>query len=255
MSQRPPLKLGDNRSFRSHYQELRAGDRIAGLLNIKPNEEDLFLDLSERGIVLFPSALAQKLSRCKCFQALVLGQWMVPNTTVVRDRHDMIRLIPRFGRNGIRRVITKQSRHNCGLGINIWDSAEQVYNQACFGSLAYPFVIQPFIEDAVDIRVIVLGHYREAYWRKNSGTFRNNIFFGGKSGPVELSSEQWRLCERIMSRGRFPYAHIDLLVTQEGATYLSEINLRGGLKGARIDHPEYQQIIKELEERFLAETT
>jgi len=179
---------------------------------------------------------------------------MVPHTYAVRDRHDMINIINLYGREGISSVVTKQNRHNCGLGIHLWDSIESVYNQACFGGLVYPFVVQPFVPDVTDVRVIILGDYTEAYWRKNSDTFRNNIFFGGKSGPFELSKEQWEFCRQVMKRGKFPYAHLDLMISRNGNTYLAEINLRGGLKGARITTAEYKRRVNEIERSFLEES-
>ncbi len=249
--ERRRLVFRDNRSFRDHFHQLTRGDVVLGLLNIKPTEEVLFLDLVERGVTLFPPALAQELSRSKCLQAMVYQHWMVPLTFVARDRHDMIRNIERYAREGVKEVITKQNRHNCGLGIHIWTSIEQAYNQACFGSLAYPFVVQPFVETSLDVRVIVLGYYVEAYWRNNPHCFRNNLYFGGQCDRYELSDEQWQLCQEVMARGKFPYAHIDLMVTSAGETYLSEINLRGGLKGAAISTAEYKKRIKDLDSAFL----
>ena len=41
-----------------------------------------------------------------------------------------------------------------------------------------------------------------------------------------------------MKRGKFPYAHIDLLTTEDGHNYLSEIALNGGMKGSRITREE-----------------
>ncbi len=245
------LILRDNRSFRRHVHELTEGDVLVGLLNIKPTEEVLFLDLVERGVILFPPALAQELSRSKCLQAMVYGPLMVPLTFVARDRHDLIRHIEPYAREGVERVITKQNRHNCGLGIHVWPSIEDVHNQACFGSLAYPFVVQPFVDTVLDVRVIVLGEYVEAYWRKNRHCFRNNLYFGGECDRYELSGEQWRICQEAMRRGKFPYAHLDLMVTRSGRTYLSEINLRGGLKGARISTDEYHRRIQAIEEGFV----
>ncbi|WP_246325438.1 ATP-grasp domain-containing protein [Dissulfurirhabdus thermomarina] len=259
MSDAPPETgiriVRDNRTFRELYPDLRAGDVVVGLLNLKPTEESLFLDLSERGVRLFPPALAQHLSRSKCLQAMVLGRWMVPDTFVARDRHDLVRQLNRYGARGHGAVVTKQNRFNCGLGIHRWESLEAVYNQACFGSLAYPFVVQPFLEGARDIRVVILGDYVEAYWRENPNSFRNNLFFGGRSGHHRLTPEQEALCRDAMARGRFPYAHVDLLVAPDGTAYLSEINLRGGLKGARIDHRAYQEKIEELNAAFLREVT
>ncbi len=248
---RPPFVLTDNRSFRTHLSELGPGDTVIGLLNIKPTEEVLFLDLVERGVRLFPPALAQQLSRSKCLQAMVYRDWMLPNTFVARDRYDMIRHICIYGHEGIGAVVTKQNRLNCGLGIHVWLSIEEVYNHVCFGSLSYPFVVQPLVEDVTDVRVIIIGDYSEAYWRHNPDSFRNNIYFGGDSGEYELSSAQQELCQEVMERGKFPYAHLDLMVTRDGRTYLAEINLRGGLKGAKISGEEYRRRIEAIERSFL----
>jgi ribosomal protein S6--L-glutamate ligase len=43
-----------------------------------------------------------------------------------------------------------------------------------------------------------------------------------------------------MQRGSFPYGHIDLMVTPQGNSFLAEINLRGGIRGARITPEEYR---------------
>jgi glutathione synthase/RimK-type ligase-like ATP-grasp enzyme len=248
---RPPLIITDNRSFRAHLSKLSSGDTVVGLLNIKPTEQVLFLDLVERGIRLFPPALAQQLSRSKCLQAMVYREYMVPHTFVARDRHDMIKQINAYGLEKIGPVVTKQDRFNCGLGVHLWSSIEEAYNQACFGSLNYPFVVQPYVETAIDVRVVIIGDYSEAYWRRNPHSFRNNMFFGGDSGEYELSSVQWVLCRNVMERGKFPNAHIDLIVTTNGTTYFGEINLRGGLKGAGISGPEYQERIKAMEKAFV----
>lgn len=248
---RPRLAITENRSFREHLADLREGDKVAGLLNLKPTEEVLFLDLVERGVILCPSALSQQLSRSKCLQAMVFKEWMVPHTFVARDRNDLVQGITTYGAQGIKAVVTKQNRLNCGLGIHLWPSMEDLYNQASFGSLTYPFVVQPFVESVLDVRVIIIEDYLEAYWRHNPYTLRNNLYFGGKSGEYELSEEQLSLCRKVMTRGKFPYAHIDLMVTPGKDTYLSEINLRGGLKGAKISTQDYQQRIKAIETAFV----
>jgi len=41
------------------------------------------------------------------------------------------------------------------------------------------------------------------------------------------------------------------MVTEDGTTYFGEINLRGGLKGAKISGPEYQERIKAMETVFV----
>lgn len=229
---------------------LHSDDLLLGLLNLKKAEETMFLYLVEKGIKLFPSALSQQLSRSKCMQTFVYVDLMVPHTFVARDRHDMIRNIERYGKEGIGQVVVKQNRTNCGLGISLWSSMEDVYNQTCFGSLEYPFVVQPFLESVVDLRVIILGEYEEAYSRKSRGSFRNNIMFGGSSEAYVLSAGQRELCALVMEKGAFPYAHIDLMITPENNIYFSEINLRGGLKGAVISEQEYRERINRIHEAF-----
>jgi ribosomal protein S6--L-glutamate ligase len=182
---------------------------------------------------------------------MIYKEWMAPYTFVARDRHDMIKQINVYGREKIGAVVTKQDRFNCGIGVHIWPSIEHVYNQLNFGHLNYPFVLQPFINEVLDVRVIIIGDYNEAYWRHNPYSFRNNIFFGGNSGEYELSPHQWDFCQNVMERGKFPNAHIDLMVTKDKITYLSEINLRGGLKGAKISGAEYRERINALEDNFI----
>jgi len=82
-------------------------------------------------------------------------------------------------------VVTKQEGMHCGHGIRRWDSAEVLYNTVAFTDSAYPFVLQPFLPDITDVRVIVVGDYVEAYLRENLST----------SGPISPWGEQagrWR---------------------------------------------------------------
>lgn len=237
--------------FRAKFYELSSSDIIIGCLNIKPSEEYIFTDLLSRGVVLFPSALSQQLTRSKCFQATVFKKYMVPSTTVIRDKNDILSAITNYNSLKITKVITKQDRANCGLGINIWPSIEDLYNNVSFGHIKFPFVLQPFIENALDVRIIILGDYLEAYWRKNDNNIRNNISRGGTSGTYNLSENKLMLCKEIMQRGQFPYAHIDLIITPQNEIFFSEIALRGGIKGAQISPANYLKQIKKLEDSFI----
>ncbi len=255
---RPPWVILSNRALRERYHELRKGDLFLGMLSIKPTEEYLFAELLDRGIETFPPLISHLLSRSKCLQAQVYEKYMFPLTLIIRDRHDLTRAINLYGQNRVKAVVTKQNRFNCGLGIHLWESLESLYTFVTWGnqpflpsSLFYPFIVQPFIKDLIDVRVIILGDYIEAYTRENPYNFRNNLYFGGKSKRYRLSDKELALCKEIMVRGRFPYAHIDLLITPEGKTYLSEINLRGGLKGAQISTEAYKTKIDAIHHEFL----
>ena len=252
--ERRPEVIRTNRELRERFHRLRAGDVVAVVLGWAPGEEGLLLDLVTRGVRLFPPALAQWLSRSKVLQAQVLGPWMVPGTAVVAHRRGLMEVMGSYAREGIGPVVTKGDRGDCGLGVHLWGSVEDVFNHAGSGPLEFPFVIQPLLTGVTDVRVIWIGDYVEAYWRRNPHSFRNNLHWGGESGRYALSPRQMELCREVMARGRFPYAFIDLMVTQEGESWLSEIALRGGLRGARLSQGRYLEMVARLEEEFLAIT-
>ncbi|HIJ79015.1 MAG: hypothetical protein OEY01_08355 [Desulfobulbaceae bacterium] len=230
----------DNATLRSLYSELVAGDLVVGRLRLLPSEEHLLLDLRERGVELFPPALSQLASRSKTLQVSLYARQMLPLTWAVHDIHGLQQAMAEYHQHKIGRVVTKLDRKNGGLGIHLWSSVEEVFNQASLGVLPYPFVLQPFCPESRDIRVVVLGDYVEAYFRENATGFRNNLHFGGQSKACDLTAQQWSLCQEVMARGRFPYAHIDLLVLPDKRCYLGEINLRGGIRGANITPADYR---------------
>jgi len=244
-----PRLITDNDPLRSSWHDLKAGDLVLGRLRLAPTEEYLLLDLVERGVRLFPTALAQQLSRSKTCQAQLLAAFMPPDTVAIHDLHGLLAAMNRFGAAGVTRVVTKHDRKNAGLGVHLWPSIEEVFNLCSCGSLALPLVVQPFFPGASDIRVIVLGEYREAYQRHNPNNFRHNLHCGGTSQPCALTPAQQNLCEQVMARGKFPYAHIDLMVTETGATYLTEINLRGGIRGARLTAGQYREMVTAIHEQ------
>jgi len=228
--------IRDNQTLFAHYHELTAGDVVVGRIRLRPGEESLLIDLVSRGVHLIPSATSQLCSRSKVLQARLLGDFMGPGTNVIYDRHDMLRVV---GEYGDKKVVCKLDRANAGAGVLCFSTVEDVFNQAVLGSLPFPFVVQPFYTDCRDIRVVLLDDVVDAYERHNPTNFRHNLHCGGLSRPWRLSEQQLDLCHRIMRRAAFPYAHIDFLVSATGETALTEINLRGGLKGAKLTQMDY----------------
>lgn len=247
----PPRIIHKNDELFAAYQELQTGDIITCRLRLKTEEDHLLLDLLERGISLIPSATSQLASRSKTFQARLLAQLMLPQTVVIYDIHGLLEAVSLYGKNSIQKVVFKHDRKNAGFGIHLFRDIEDVYTQAANKVLAYPFVLQPFIKNSRDVRVIMIDDFIEAYQRDNPDNFRNNLHCGGKSSPYTLSTEQLQLCKTAMARGSYPYAHIDLMVTEKEETFLAEINLRGGMRGATIDTGTYQSKIAALEEQLL----
>lgn len=248
---REKLVIRDNSAFRAQYNALQAGDVVVGRLRLQKTEESLLVDLSERGIHLIPSGLSQLLSRSKALQALVFAPDMLPFTRAIHSQHDLIETLADYQKNEITTVVTKLDRSNGGMGVHLWQSVEEVFTHASLGNLPYPFVLQPYEPDSRDIRVVFLGEYIEAYWRHNPHNFRNNLHHGGQSRFCELTKEQLDLCRQVMTRGRFPYGHIDLFITRTNRVYLGEINLRGGIRGASIMPEEYQARVEAIHQGLL----
>ncbi|HDZ75911.1 MAG TPA: hypothetical protein ENH42_00680 [Desulfobacteraceae bacterium] len=247
-----PRIIHDNKTLFESFEELSAGDIVIGRVRLRPGEEHLLLDLVARGVVLFPSATSQLCSRSKVFQARLLGRFMIPGTAPVYDMHDMMCLVSEYGKQGVERVVCKIDRANGGLGVLLYSSIEEVYSQAVLGVLRFPFVAQPFQEECCDVRVVMLGDTVDAYQRHNPHNFRHNLHCGGTGSPWVLSAEQAEFCHKVMARSGFPYAHIDLLLSPAGDFRLTEINLRGGLRGARICQDDYDRAVEKIHAALVA---
>ena len=245
--------ITNRKALLEHYHRLTTHDLILGQILLRPSEENILVDLVSRGVGFFPSALSQIISRSKTLQARLFQNHLFPNTKAIHDRNDLVMTIPSYSGSSVTEVVTKSDRDNGGRGIHLWSSIEDVFSHAAHGMIPYPFVLQPYFRIEKDIRIIVLGDYKESYCRHNPGNFRNNLHFGGTSTPHDLTPEQWSLCETVMERGRFPNAHIDLVVTDAEKTYFSEINLYGGIKGAQIKKSQYQERISAIHNEHISE--
>jgi ribosomal protein S6--L-glutamate ligase len=248
---REKLVIRDNTTLRAQYNSLQQGDIIVGRLRLRESEESIVLDLCERGVRLVPSGLSQLTSRSKTLQATLFAPLMLPQTRTIHSHHDLVEAISDYQKNSISAVVTKLDRRNAGMGVHLWQSVEDVFTHASLGNIPFPFVLQPFEPDCRDIRAVFLGDYFEAYWRKNPHNFRNNLHHGGQSEPCELSAEQINLCRQVMLRGQFPYGHLDIIVTKEEKSYLGEINLGGGIRGALITLEEYQARVEAIHEQMV----
>ena len=133
----------------------------------------------------------------------------------------------------------------------LFKDIEDVYNQAVLAYTEVPLVVQPYVKEFKDIRVIILDDYVEAYHRYNPNNFRHNLHCGGSSEAWQVDSVMIDFCKKVMKRGEFAYAHIDLMVTPDNTLYLTEINLRGGLKGAAIDAVAYDKKISHIQQQLL----
>ncbi|UCD90004.1 MAG: hypothetical protein JSW04_00745 [Desulfobacterales bacterium] len=220
------------------YNDICSGDIFIGKLTYKHLKQTVLIDFLEQGVSCYPSPLSQSLNSSKAAQALILKKWMLPHTCVITRRIDLINTINEYNKNGIGSVVTKEDHMHCGHGVRKWDTIETVYSFMAMSESSYPFVLQPFLEQFTDVRVIIVGNYLEAYIRHNPNNFRMNLSFGGKNYPYTLEKDKEMFCRQVMERGKFPFAHLDLQITDNGTCYLSEIALDGGVKGASISRKE-----------------
>lgn len=220
------------------YAELGPEDAFVGQIPRSHLKPAMLVDLTARGVRLLPPATAQLLSASKTAQAFILQRWMLPRTRVILRRKDLLDAIVDYHQHGITTAVSKQEHVHCGHGVRKWNDLDTLYSCLSLDDRQYPFVLQPFRPIATDMRIIVVGDYWEAYARNNPDSFRNNLSAGGSSRPHPLSESQMALCRGVMARAQMPFAHIDLIVTEPGDVYLSEISLSGGAHGARASQNE-----------------
>jgi glutathione synthase/RimK-type ligase-like ATP-grasp enzyme len=242
--------IKSHKDLMAQYNQLSSGDIFVGSLVNQRLKPTVLIDLLERGVHCFPSPLSQTLSRSKVAQAFLLSTWMIPHTRAITRRAELVEAMPLFHQNDINAIVTKEDRMHCGHGIRKWDSIETLYSFSALLKSSYPFVLQPFLKDFMDVRVIVAGDWVDVYARENTNSFRKNLSFGGKSRPYPFTKEMKVFCSSIMERGKFPYAHIDLMIAPAGPIYLSEIALKGGSKGSTISLKRLNQKKNDILERL-----
>lgn len=232
-----------------YFHILKSEDLILTRIPVRKDNFHFIFDLREREVISYPSFLSQILSYSKVAQAEILNEFMLPHTYVIKNKVMLLEVMEIL--SSYKGFITKQDFANCGLGVFFWRDLEEIFRSAGTELLPFPFVLQPFYKNWMDIRVIILGNiYFEAYLRENRKNFRQNLFFGGIAKPYNLNEEELFFCKAVMERGGFPYAHLDLAYVDGEGPFLSEINLKGGIKGAKINARDYEKIMNILKEKF-----
>jgi ribosomal protein S6--L-glutamate ligase len=245
-----------NRKLKELYHKLGPEDIFIGSVISKHLKQSMLIDLLERGVHCFPSPLSQVINSSKTMQALVFKDRMLPHTKVITRRVELLDSINLYNQFGIGHVVTKEDHMHCGYGVRRWETVESLYSYIALLESSYPFILQPFLENFTDVRVIIVGDHVEAYARYNPHNFRMNISSGGTSSSYVLDKDKEAFCRSIMNRGKFPFAHIDLHILENGKSFLSEIALNGGIKGAAISRKELdkkkQILLKRLAEGIKA---
>jgi len=96
--------IRSNRKLKALYHDLGPGDIFIGMLSSKYLNQSVLIDLLERGVICLPSPLSQNLNRSKVAQALIFEAWMLPRTSVITRRMDLIDATNQYNKHGITAV-------------------------------------------------------------------------------------------------------------------------------------------------------
>ena len=138
------------------YHRLGTGDVFIGQVPSSSLKSAMLTDLTERGVVLLPAATAQILNASKVAQAFVLNPWMPPHTMAITRRKELLTALTAYDQLGIGIAVTKADRLHCGHGVRKWGNLESLYNCLAFDNAAFPFVLQPYVSDFTDVRVVMV---------------------------------------------------------------------------------------------------
>ena len=170
--------------------------------------------------------------KLRSMQILSRHQVGIPQTTLVRDRKDIIPAIERVG--GVP-IVIKLLEGTQGVGVILAESMKTA--QAIVETLhstRQNVLIQKFIAESKgrDIRAFVVGDQVVAAMRRmaQDDEFRSNIHRGGTSVTVDLSEKYRETAVRAAQIMGLRVAGVDMLESHAGPQVM-EVNASPGLEG------------------------
>ena len=222
---------GHPTTIRDVISKAKTGDKVSckirdgGLLSI-------FHEIESRGAAVFPSLLSQSLSMSKVHQALHYADHMIPHTEVLFKRTNVRKVLRKYDKESIFKAVVKEDRESMGMGDHPCWSLNQLA-QTITKVVKPPVVVQPMLQDFREFRIVICGEVIVAKEKMNSeNIFWKNRMFGGNAKIIEPSQEIVEFGKKMLKHGKFPWAYMDLLVTDHDI-FLSEINLSGSNMGLR----------------------
>jgi len=236
---------GNHTTIRELLSKSKKGDRISCRIR-NPRFIGIFYEIESRGTDIFPPLLSQSLSISKVHQALHYVDYIVPNTQVLFRRFHIQNILRKYAEKNILKAVVKEDRASMGMGVHpCWSLNELAW--IIIHVIKPPIVVQPMLENFREFRLVILGDTIVAKEKINSDEiFWNNRIFGGVAKLITPSKEIVEFGKKMMHIGKFPWAYIDLLVTDDDI-FLSEINLSGsnaGLKEYNLNNLKRKMIEK-----------
>ena len=132
-------------------------------------------------------------------------------------------------------IVYKPLFGSCGNGLLRLQSGAEAEAEAAFGAIFEAggvFYLQKFIPSGnSDVRAFVVGGRAVAGMRRTGRDWRANVSQGGVAAAYTLSAEEERLALAAASVVGAAVAGVDLLVSEEGETFVTEVNGCPGWKG------------------------
>jgi len=222
---------GDRTTIGELLSKSKKGDRISCRIK-NPRFIGVFYEIESRGAEIFPALLSQSLSMSKVHQALHYADYMVPNTQVLFRRFHARNVLRKYAEENILRAVIKEDRASMGMGVHpCWSLNELAW--MIIHMTKPPIVVQPILESFREFRIVILGDIIVAKEKINSDeVFWNNRIFGGVTKFITPSKQFIEFAKEMMHIGQFPWAYIDLFVTDDDI-FLSEISLSGSNAGLK----------------------
>ena len=209
----------------------KIGDRISCRIK-NPRFIGIFYEIESRGTEIFPSLLSQSLSMSKVHQALHYVDYMVPNTEVLFRRFHTQNVLRKYAEKNILKAVIKEDRGSMGMGAHPCRSLNELA-WMIIHMVKPPIVVQPTLDNFREFRLVILGDIIVAKEKINSDeVFWNNRIFGGVTKFITPSKQIVGFAKKMMHIGKFPWAYIDLFVTDDDI-FLAEISLSGSNAGLK----------------------
>lgn len=183
---------------------------------------------TEKNVQLLPHPEQIALWASKIRQAQLFNEYVVPHTKWAINIIDLLILKQYYDNHYSGELVTKPER-NSGFGRDVrkWKNIDEIisfFNQ--YPTKFEPMIIQSFIDNYKDYRVIMLGEYIYTKQRKNSKKWRQNVHLGADITATTLTKKEYEFCKKILQISNLPFIYIDLMITPDHI-YLGEISLTG----------------------------
>jgi hypothetical protein len=174
---------------------------------------------------------------------------MVPDTEVLFRKFHLQRVLRIYSEKNILNSVVKEDRGSMGLGNHPCWSLNELARTITHVATP-PIVVQPMLENFREFRLLIFEDTIVAKEKTNSDKiFWKNRIYGGITKRITPSPQVVAFGQEMMKLGKFPWAYMDLLVTDDNI-FLSEINLSGSNAGLK----EYNlnRLKKEIAKEWLA---